>query len=751
MSAGCSGPVSRTNILIFQDSKNKTLSIFATFTTTIKADKVFLRWLTMIKKQQIFLLLFVSIILSTYGQEDFSSLTIKLNPVIDIPVSTSTDYYTTGGSGFLSLSYKPPISFPLYVNTVFGYDYIPFVTSDISHLNIVMAGAGIGLQTRLLGRISAEVFVNGGYFMGFLEDNEGNMVTGGNPFWDTGGEVGFYINPQLSVGIGSYYRNYMGLDQSFMDTVGIYFSTSYRFPISGNMNLEPANSQPSNFRPSLLKISSIKTDGIFPVFYQYYDEHPIGKIEVKNNEKSSIEDLKVTVFIHEYMDIPKIYNFPGSIKRGEIQIIDLYALFNKKVLEITEGTKVAAEIKLNYTIKGEPRQKNRTETLKLENRNASIWDDDRRAAAFVTAKDPSILRFSKNLISLIRETGSQSIDSNLRTAIAIHEALSVYGLTYVIDPNTPYEDFVLNKQAIDFLQFPRQTLEYKAGDCDDLSILYSALLESVSIETAFITVPGHIYIAFALKMSPDNARSFFANSDDLIYKNDKAWLPVEVTMVQKNFREAWSIGAKEWRKYEGTDKAGFYPVKEAWNIFAPVGLPGDNQNISIIKETEVVEIYNKELTNLVKREINQQEKDLIERISASNNNPRMVNKLGILYARYGIIEKAEAQFLKASSNQSYAPSLMNLGNIYYMKNEMSKALEYYKKADQKTPGNPSVLLGLARVSYALDDYESAEENYNQLEIVAPEIAGKFAYLTTQYDTSARAAEADRMEEMLWED
>ena len=33
----------------------------------------------------------------------------------------------------------------------------------------------------------------------------------------------------------------------------------------------------------------------------------------------------------------------------------------------------------------------------------------------------------------------------------------------------------------------KQTLEYRAGDCDDLSILYSALLESVGVETAFIT------------------------------------------------------------------------------------------------------------------------------------------------------------------------------------------------------------------------------------------------------------------------
>ena len=203
----------------------------------------------MIKKRLLLILFFVSIILSIHGQDNYSSLTIKLNPVIDIPMGTSTDYYSTGGSGFLSLSYKPPINFPLYLNTEFGYDYIPFIDSNVSHLNIAIAGGGIGLKSIFLGRISAEVYANGGYFMGFLEDEDGNLINGGNPFWDAGGEIGFYINPRLSVGIGSYYRSYMGTSQSFMDTIGVYFSTSYRFPLSGNMNLGSGNYQPSNLKP----------------------------------------------------------------------------------------------------------------------------------------------------------------------------------------------------------------------------------------------------------------------------------------------------------------------------------------------------------------------------------------------------------------------------------------------------------------------------------------------------------------------
>ncbi|HEB10626.1 MAG TPA: hypothetical protein ENI06_05370 [Spirochaetales bacterium] len=91
-------------------------------------------------------------------------------------------------------------------------------------------------------------------------------------------------------------------------------------------------------------------------------------------------------------------------------------------------------------------------------------------------------------------------------------------MSYVIDPTTPYGEFSKDKLAIDFLQFPTQTLEYMAGDCYDLLILYSALLESVGVETAFITIPGHIFMAFSLNIQPADDRKRFLRPDELIFK-----------------------------------------------------------------------------------------------------------------------------------------------------------------------------------------------------------------------------------------
>jgi tetratricopeptide (TPR) repeat protein len=513
------------------------------------------------------------------------------------------------------------------------------------------------------------------------------------------------------------YKHYFGNQTPLMQDLNIYLGLSYSFPLKGNLT-----GFPTQLSPTLLKIESVNTDGIFPVFYQYYDENPIGSITLKNGEKKDISDIRISVFVKRYMDSPKVYSLPEGLDKNETREVELFALFNENVLEITEGTKSAAEISIEYTIGNEKRSIEHIETLKLENRNASIWDDDRRAAAFVTAKDPAILKFAKNTASILRNSKNQSFDYNLRMALAIHQSLNLRGLTYVVDPNTPFIEFNESKNAIDYLQFPKQTLEYKAGDCDDLSILYAALLESVSVDTAFITVPGHIYIAVALDMGVSTAEDLFSNFDDLIIIDEKVWLPIEVTQVQKDFRTAWQTGAREWKEFSGSGMANLYPIKDAWKIFEPVGLPGSADDIEVPEELLVQNAYMNELAAFTLREIASKEKDLISRIEESGNNIRLINKLGVLYAKFGLLDKAAEQFEKILKQREFAPALLNLGNINYLKDEPIKALSYYQRADILMPDNSSILLGIARVNHNLENYDLANQQLENLKILDHETA-----------------------------
>jgi len=211
------------------------------------------------------------------------------------------------------------------------------------------------------------------------------------------------------------------------------------------------------------------------------------------------------------------------------------ALFADRILTITEGTKASADVIIQYNYMGTDLTKTETATIQMYDRNAMTWDDNRKVASFVTAKDPVVLRFAKNIAGETRNSGSNAINTNFRIGMGLFQALDLYGINYVVDPKTPYEDFSKNKYSLDYLQFPSQTLTYKAGDCDDLSILYTALLKSVGIEAAFITIPGHIYAAVSLNMDPEEAKHTFNSSNDLIFRNENTWLPVEITMIHEGF------------------------------------------------------------------------------------------------------------------------------------------------------------------------------------------------------------------------
>ena len=48
-------------------------------------------------------------------------------------------------------------------------------------------------------------------------------------------------------------------------------------------------------------------------------------------------------------------------------------------------------------------------------------------------------------------------------------------------------------------------------------------------------------------------------------------------------------------------------------------------------------------------------------------SPKYINKLGVLYAKYELTDKALVQFNKILKTREYYPALINMGNIYLFK------------------------------------------------------------------------------------
>ncbi|MBN2051634.1 MAG: hypothetical protein JW760_14380 [Spirochaetales bacterium] len=695
-----------------------------------------------------FLLLLITSGLSAEN-EPFQPLSIGISPGMQIPLGEGADLFSLGGGGEIAFDYRFQKLPFLRLGGMVGYSLLPlnFNTS----MSAISIGASAGTIIDSLPGLILSFDVHGGAYYAFLNNNVGPKNF--NPYILPSIGVHFRLSPSFSIGVQGNYRNYLGLYQGIDASLGI------RFYFGGK---KQAISAPESVKPrplseageaERLQILDPVFQEIFPVFFKYYDDNPIGKGVLKNNTDQKIVIDNVSFYIKQYMDSPKTCRAPSELQPGEEAEIELNALFTEKVLEITESTKATAELTLYYSIDGEDYQEIYVETVRLYDRNATTWDDDRKVAAFVTAKDPAVLTLAKNVAGMSAEKGKGVVNPNLRIAIAIHNTLRLYGMNYVIDPKTPYKELSTTAGVVDFLQFPRQSLQYKAGDCDDLSILTNALLESVGVETAFITVPGHIFIAFSLDITPVEAKSLFLRVEDLIFHEDLTWVPLEITQVQGSFLEAWATGAKEWREAVARDSAAFLPTHEAWTLYEPVGLPGQGAAVAVPDSKTISEAYFNELTRFVEREIYPQTAEIESEMTRQGESAKLLNELGILYAKYGLLEKATTELERAVSlDGQYMPALVNLGNLTYMAGELKKALEYYNRASQVKPDTPSVLLGIARVNHDLENYGLVDESFEKLKEASPALARRFAYLDLRGSEAERAAEIGNVkEEMIWQE
>jgi hypothetical protein len=136
----------------------------------------------------------------------------------------------------------------------------------------------------------------------------------------------------------------------------------------------------------------------------------------------------------------------------------------------------------------------------------------------------------------------------------------------------------------------------------------------LGIETAFITIPGHIYAAFdtGLKSGEPKAEDPFypflaASSRFLIEQGGKLWMPVEITAAPRDFTEALRIGAREWRQNAGAPDGNtpgtraLYPTRESWALYPPVSVPGAGNNLpSMPEEGEITRRFREITTRLLR-------------------------------------------------------------------------------------------------------------------------------------------------------
>lgn len=687
---------------------------------------------------------------------------MQLSPTISIPLLESTNVFGIGGGMSFAGGYRLPFLRPvaLRIGLEYGYD----TTVAAPTISMTSASAGVGIEFRFARILGLSAFADAGYTYCFF--NPPLAFQGhGNPFIKGGANLQFFLSPDFSLEVGS----------SLVDQIGLYtglgVSAGMTIGLGGNSTAPQTQSTPVIEQPKAKPvplenkpveppkppatpkeffIEKTELNPVFPVFLKYYDSHPLGIVKLTNGTNAEIKNIRVSFFIKDYMNAEQEAKPIDSIGKGESKDVDLFALFSDRILTVTERAKAQAEITVAYTAAGSEHELKKVESLTIVDRNAMTWDDNRKAAPFVTPKDTPVMSFAKNVASAIKGKGSKALNANFCMAMAMHEVLCAYGLAYVIDPKSAYTDFASKKTEIDYLQFPRQTLSFKGGDCDDLSILNCALLEAAGIDTAFITVPGHIFMAFSLGLKPDDARNQFTRADKLIFHGDQTWVPVEITQIEGGFLKAWELGAQEWLENSARNQADLYPLQEAWKVYEPVFFKGEDVQVAVPPSSGFMTQFLEEQIHFIDQEIYQLVSRLQAEIKKTQDGPRAMNKLGVLYAKYGLYDRAEKQFQQILTKSQYCPALVNLGNIRYAQGKMDEAGDYYTRAYKINPDNSIVLLCLARLNHDQENYGAVHKYYSKLQEIDADLASKFTYLDLRGQESARAADISGAKEvMVW--
>ncbi len=355
---------------------------------------------------------------------------------------------------------------------------------------------------------------------------------------ETDAKLGLYFGGGLNIAPRSWFAlnfdlkyHYIDLYDTVLDDfTGLEFGLGCSFMI-GN-------------KPEIFQIENVKiiVEDIYPAYYKFYNTYPLALVMVKNIVNYPIE-VNVRSNISGYSEHSQESGFI-HIERGETKDIPVRALFGTVLLQTTRRQPAVIDLEVEAR-SSDIRKKSRSAQIMIHNRNAWTGEID-KLGFFVTPDDKHITETSREIVKQTPETEKSEM-KNLSMAKALFNDLQEHGIRYQTDPNIPfYRD--------DRVQFATETKVLGGGDCDDLAVLFASMLESVGINTAFVEVQdpqkdiAHLYLMFDSGLEANRSTLISSNEKQYVIRDrsperKEVWIPVETTLIERGFDEAWKAGA----------------------------------------------------------------------------------------------------------------------------------------------------------------------------------------------------------------
>lgn len=604
---------------------------------------------------------------------------------------------------------------------------------------------GLLLSHRFAKEFEVGAEVLGGYSYSLFEHlaPAAGAVGGGNWFVQAGGKLN--INPSYNFSIEVNPNvTYLGSLSVLKDFEGFFFGIGF----GAHVRFGKDPDSPQRVIRSLT-FEKAELPPLFAAMQSYYAKNPVGRLVVSNGEKHPVEEVEISFFQPGFMDSPTPAASFEKIEAGGTKEIGLPVSFNDEVFTLQGVTPLTGEVIITYTSLGRPAEQRKSVTYDLHDKTALTWTDDRKVAAFITPADSAL----RNYTSFIRQTCKgglvDALSKPLQEGMQIFEGLNELGVIYQIDPKTPFTEMQEKTGVVDSVSLPRDTLLRITGDCDDLTVLYCSLLETVGISSGFITVPGHIFAAFDTGVSPREYEKVHPDRNMSIAMEGRLWVPVEVTVLGKgSFLEAWRKGVEAYRRFEEEPRErNFYVTREAQQVYRPVGLRETDLGLQYGNPDTIVRLFSEDVGRLAERSLEQYRARARE-----ENNKRLYNKLGIAYAGFKQYGKARASFEKALDiDRDFLSAAVNLGSLHFLNRSYEEALtvftnafETLRKAGRENGRTGAkILLNISKSCYALEKFEESKEYFEYARELEPALAEEHSYLSRVSEGgTARAADTE---------
>jgi hypothetical protein len=506
-----------------------------------------------------------------------------------------------------------------------------------------------------------------------------------------------------------------------------------------------------------LQISQPEVDSVFAAMQSYYVNNPIGTVTIENVESFAVEDVRLSFFQNGYMDSPTPAKRIDLLEPGERRDVDLFASYNGQVFT-TEGVQpLVGEVIISYLSRGRPAEQRESVVYDLHDKTALTWDDNSKMGSFITPADSAIRNYTSFVTLAGKDAVIDSASGPLQTAMLAYHALVELGVVYQVDPTAPFTQVQSDIRLVDSVSIPRDTLARLTGDCDDLTALYATMLETVGIETGFITTPGHIYVVFNTRVPARDYLVVHPDRDMFFVIEDEIWVPVEITMLGRgDFMDAWRFGADEWAKYENQiDQREMVLTRNAQTVYRSVGLREADLGLQYGSPSRIVSGFRADFDDLTDTILAS-----VRNLARQRANKRAYNTLGIYAARLGRYDEARTAFDQASRmDSSYIDPRINLGALYYLQENYWSALRAFQTAVDavQLSRNPEpslvslVYINLSKTQYALGNFDQAEEAYEFAARADPGGVAEFEYLASAGTEGARASEAASGPQILFAD